>query len=248
MEDATMMRRTSLCAALLATATAAAASDEIPVGPSVYFGVTTNSIFRGVSQTTDQNFYHRGGIDSMTGHGRTTVSTTGVDDQVFAPAVYGGFNYLYSSGLYAGVEATSVDIPGFDAFARVDGSAGYRHNFDSGWRLNVGAIAYAYPGESGSNFWEVYAGTGYGPASVQVWHDPANHNTYYQGQLHYDIGSGVQFYLTAGHYSLDLGPDYNDFGARLSKSFGGLTVGGGVADTTLDSPIPYLWLQYRLPL
>jgi len=244
-----MLRRTSLFAVLSVVTATAMAGEEIPEGPSVYVGVTTNSIFRGVSQTTDQTFYHRGGMSSMTGHSRMTTSTaTTTDDKIFAPAVYGGFDYLHSSGLYASVDATSVDIPGFDAFARVDGSAGYLHTFDSGWHLDIGAIAYTYPGESGSNFWEVHAGTGYGPVSVHVWHDPANHNTYYQGQLHYDIGSGVQLYLTAGHYSLDLGPSYNDFGVRLSKSFDALTIGGGVADTTLDDPIPYLWAQYRFKL
>jgi len=46
-------------------------------------------------------------------------------------------------------------IPGFDAFARVDSSAGYFHHFDSGWRIDAGAVVYVYPGESGSSFWEV---------------------------------------------------------------------------------------------
>lgn len=244
-----MLRQTSLCTALFVMTTAVAMGEDIPEGPSLYVGVTTNGIFRGVSQTTDQTFYHRDGMSSMTGRSRmTTTTSTSTDNDVFAPAVYGGFDYLHSSGLYGSVDATSVNIPGFDAFARVDGSAGYLHTFNSGWSLDVGAIAYAYPGESGSNFWEVHAGTGYGPVSVHVWHDPANHNTYYQGQLHYDIGSGVQLYLTAGHYSLDLGPSYSDFGLRLSKSFDALMIGGGIADTTLDDPIPYLWMQYRFKL
>jgi len=244
-----MLRQTSLCTALFVMTTAVAMGEDIPEGPSLYVGVTTNGIFRGVSQTTDQTFYHRDGMSSMTGRSRmTTTTSTSTDNDVFAPAVYGGFDYLHSSGLYGSVDATSVNIPGVDAFARVDGSAGYLHTFNSGWSLDVGAIAYAYPGESGSNFWEVHAGTGYGPVSVHVWHDPANHNTYYQGQLHYDIGSGVQLYLTAGHYSLDLGPSYSDFGLRLSKSFDALMIGGGIADTTLDDPIPYLWMQYRFKL
>lgn len=248
MKKGIMLRRTGLCAVLIAVASAAVAGEGIPEGPSIYIGVTTNSIFRGVSQTTDQTFYHRDGLSSMTGHGRVSTPTGTVDNEVFAPAVHGGFDYRDSSGLYAGVDATRVDIPGFDAFARVDGSAGYQHQFDSGWRLNAGGVVYTYPGEADSNFWEVYLGTGYGPAMFQLWHDPANHNTYYQGQLHYDIGSGLQLYLTAGHYSLDLGPDYSDFGVRLGKTFEALTVGGGIADTTLDSPIPYLWMQYRFAL
>ena len=230
-------------------AAGAVVADEVPEGASVYVGVTTNGLFRGVSQTTDQTFYHRDGMSGMTGGKHSTVTTTTTtDDDMFAPAVYGGFDYRHSSGLYASVDATSVDIPGFDAFARVDSSAGYLHQFDSGWRIDGGAVVYAYPGESGSNFWEVYAGAGYGPVSGKIWHDPVNDNTYLQGQLNFDIGSAVQLYLTAGHYSLDVGPDYDDFGVRLDKAFGGLTVGAGVADTSLDSAIAYLYLSYRFPL
>jgi len=229
-------------------AAGAVAADEIPEGASVYVGVTTNGLFRGVSQTTDQDFYHRDGMNSMTGGRHATVPTTAIDDDMFAPAVYGGFDYRHASGLYAGVDVTSIDIPGFDGFARVDGSAGYLHQFDSGWRIDGGAVVYVYPGESGSSFWEVYAGAGFGPVSGKFWHDPVNNNTYYQGQWNFDMGSGVQLYLTAGHYSLDAGPDYNDFGARLEKAFGGLRVGGGVSDTSLDSAIAYLYLSYRFPL
>jgi len=224
-------------------------ADEVPEGASVYVGVTTNALFRGVSQTTDQNFYHRDGMSGMTGNKHSTATTTtATDDEMFAPAVYGGFDYLHSSGLYAGVDAISIDIPGFDAFARVDGFAGYLHRFDSGWRLDGGAVVYAYPGESGSNFWEVYVGAGFGPVSGKIWHDPANDNTYIQGRLNFDIGSDVQLNLTAGHYSLDVGPDYEDYGVWLSKDFGGLTVGGGLSDTSIDSVIAYMYLSYRFPL
>ena len=224
----------------------AVAADVVPEGPSAYIGVTTNNLFRGVSQTTDQEFYDRGGLSGMTGNKHSTTTTT--DDDMFAPALYGGFDYLHSNGLYAGVYATSIDIPEFDAFARVDGFAGYLHRFDSGWRIDGGAVVYVYPGESGSSFWEVYAGAGFGPVSGKVWHDPVNDNTYIQGRLNFDMGSDLQLNLTAGHYSLDTGPDYEDYGAWLSKDFGGLTVGGGVSDTSIDSAIIYMYLSYRFLL
>ena len=225
----------------------AVAADVVPEGPSAYVGVTTNNLFRGVSQTTDQEFYDRGGMSGMTGNKHSTTTTT-TDDDMFAPALYGGFDYLHVSGLYAGVYATSIDIPDFDAFARVDGFAGYFHRFDSGWRIDGGAVVYVYPGESGSSFWEVYAGAGFGPVSGKVWHDPVNDNTYIQGRLNFDMGSDLQLNLTAGHYSLDTGPDYEDYGAWLSKDFGGLTVGGGVSDTSIDSAIIYMYLSYRFLL
>jgi uncharacterized protein (TIGR02001 family) len=231
-------------------AAAAVVADEVPEGASVYIGATTNGLFRGVSQTTDQTFYHQGGMGGMTGKGGmgSTSTTTSTDSDMFAPAVYGGFDYLHRSGFYGSIDATTVDIPDFDAFARAEASGGYLHHFDSGWRLDGGVIGYTYLGESGSNFWEVYAGAGYGPVSGKIWHDPDNNNVYYMGQLHFDIGSGVQLYLSAGHYSLDVGPDYDDFGAWLSRAFGPLTVGGGISDTSIDSAIVYLYASYRIPL
>jgi uncharacterized protein (TIGR02001 family) len=240
-----LMQRWSM-AVIGLLAAGAAVADVVPEGASVYIGVTTNSLFRGVSQTSDQDFYHSGGMGGMTGNMHTT--TTSADNDMFAPALYGGFDYLHSSGLYASVYATTIDIPGFDAFARVDSSAGYFHRFDSGWRIDGGAVVYVYPGESGSSFWEVYAGAGYGPVSGKFWHDPVNNNTYIQGRLNFDIGSDVQLNLTVGHYSLDVGPDYDDYGVWFSKAFGGLTVGGGLADTSLDALIAYMYLSYRIPL
>jgi uncharacterized protein (TIGR02001 family) len=228
-------------------ATGAVVAEVVPEGSSVYFGATTNGLFRGVSQTTDQDFYHEGGMSGMTG-GKHTVTTTSTDDDMLAPALYGGYDYLHSSGLYAGVYATTINIPDFDAFARVDGSAGYFQSFDSGWRIDAGAVVYVYPGESGSSFWEVYAGAGFGPVSGKFWYDPVNDNTYIQGKLNFDIGSEVQLNLTAGHYSMDAGPDYEDYGLWVSKDFSGLTVGGGVSDTSLDAAILYLYLTYRIPL
>ena len=246
----TGLRRAAFAGAFLAAAsTGAVVADEVPEGASVYVGVTTNSLFRGVSQTTDQDFYHRDGMSAMTGNKHSTATTTtATDDEMFAPALYGGIDYLHGSGLYASVYATSIDIPGFDAFARVDGSAGYLHRFDSGWRIDGGAVVYAYPGETGSNFWEVYAGAGFGPVSGKIWYDPVNDNSYIQGRLNFDMGSDLQLNLTAGHYSLDTGPDYEDYGVWISKAFGSLTVGGGVADTSLDSAIIYMYLSYRFPL
>ena len=234
-------RRTFFAGALLAAASAAAVAD-VPEGTSVHVGITTNPVFRGVSQASDHDFYHMGGKTGM-----ATTPTAAADD-VIAPALFGGVDYQHASGFYAGAAATTVDIPGADALLRVDGFGGYRQQLQSGLRWDAGAIVYTYPGEGDFNFWEVYAGLGYGPVGGKVWYDPVNHDTYYQATFDFNVGSGLDLSLYAGHYALDTGPDYTDYGVRISKAFGGLRVGAGLVDTDIDSAIVYAWLLYRFPL
>lgn len=235
------LRRTVVAGAFLAAAATGAVA-EASEGPSAHVGITTNPVFRGVSQTSNHDFYHRGGKTGM------ATSSSTADKDVFAPALFGGVDYQHASGFYAGAAATTVDIPGADAPLRVDGFGGYRQQFQSGLRWDAGAIVYTYPGEGDFNFWEVYTGLGYGPAGGKVWHDPVNHDTYYQATLDFDVGSGVDLSLHAGHYALDTGPDYSDFGVRVSKAFGGLRVGAGLVDTDIDNAIVYAWLLYRFPI
>jgi uncharacterized protein (TIGR02001 family) len=235
------LRTALVFAGAFLAATSAVASADVPAGTSVHIGITTNALFRGVSQTSDSDFYHMGGKTGM------ATSTTTADDDVFATALYGGVDYQHASGFYAGAAATTVDIPGADAVLRVDGFGGYRQQLQSGLRWDAGAIVYTFPGEGDFNFWEVYAGLGYGPVGGKVWYDPVNHDTYYQATFDFDVGSGLDLSLYAGHYALDTGPDYTDFGVRISKAFGGLRVGAGLADTDIDNAIPYLYVTYRLP-
>jgi hypothetical protein len=238
-----------LLSVLMLTPLAAAAAEELPEGASAYLGVTTNYVNRGVSVTSDHEFYHR--TSTMTpdgGMGRMHATTATTDDEVFAPALYGGFDYLHTSGFYVGASATSVDIPGSDAALWVDASAGYRATFGGGWRWDAGVVFNAFPGEPGFNYGELYAALGYGPWSGQVWHDPANRDTYARATRTFDLGSGFDLDLYAGHYAFEDGPDYDDFGVRLSKAFGAWRAGVAVTDTSLDHAIPYAWVVYRFAL
>lgn len=220
-----------------------AGAEELPEGASAYVGVTTNSIFRGVSQTADSEFYHRGGMNGM-----STGTPKASDDRMFAPAVFGGLDYRDASGFYAGLAGTGVNIPQSDAVLRVDGFGGYWHRFASGLALDAGAVAYVFPGQTRDDFWEFYIGLGFGPVSGKVFHDPVNDNTYYAGALNFDIGSGVELELHAGHYARDVGPDYDDYLVGVARSFGGWRLGAAVVDTSIDDAIVYAWVRYRFPL
>jgi uncharacterized protein (TIGR02001 family) len=114
---------TALAAALAAPALSFAA-DAAPTPTHTFtpnVGVVSNYLFRGVSQT------HGGG------------------------AVQGGVDYAHSSGLYAGVWASSItwvkDWLGKGS-TEIDIYGGYKSAFAEGsdWTYDVGMIHYAYPG------------------------------------------------------------------------------------------------------
>ena len=222
-------------------------AEAMPEGASAYVGVTTNYVYRGVSYTSDHKFYHR--TSTMTpdgGMGRFHTTSTTRDEEILAPAVYGGFDYLHTSGLYASVALSSIDIPGSDASLLAEGSAGYAWKHGSGWRGDVGAIVHVFPGDSDVNYGEVYAGGGYGPVGAKVWYDPANRDLYVRATVSFDLGSDFELDLFAGHYAFDDGPDYEDYGVRLSRAFGAWRAGIALTDTSLDRAIPYAWIAYRV--
>ena len=165
-------------------------------------GIVSDYVFRGVSQT-DNN-----------------------------PAVQGGVDYNHQRGLYAGAWATNVDIPGSDAKARLDLYGGYKMKLSSGLGFDAGLIAYSFVRDTHRKFWEVFAGVSLGHISGKVFHDPDNNNTYLQGALNYDIGSGIKVSLGAGQSFLSQQKDYTDVILGVSKNFAGLDLGLTFTDSS----------------
>lgn len=115
-------------------------------------GVVSDYLFRGVSQT----------------HGK--------------PAIQGGLDYSHSSGLYAGVFASSITWVK-DAYGKggteIDVYGGYKNTFAGGdWNYDLGVIAYTYPGKGAAipgvnlnpNTKEVYGALGYKWLTVKYSH------------------------------------------------------------------------------
>ncbi len=165
-------------------------------------GVVSDYVFRGISQTDNK------------------------------PAVQGGADYRHDSGLYAGAWATTVNPRGSDAKARLDLYGGYKIKLNSGLGLDLGIITYSFLGATHENFWEMYAGASLGPASVKVFHAPDDNNTYVQGMLNYDVGSGVKVGFGLGQYFLSQQKDYTDALIGVSKNFAGVDLGLTWTDST----------------
>ena len=152
------MRYTMISLAALAAvagASPAIAQDQTDPPPAVTIsgsvGVVSDYKFRGISQT-DGNF-----------------------------AVQGGITVAHASGFYVSVWGSSIDdyvtVHG-TAHQELDLIAGYKHAFDGGVTVDVGALYYVYPGtrpgftgdRSSSDFLEPYASVSYaiGPATAKI--------------------------------------------------------------------------------
>lgn len=207
---------TSLAAAgLLATAGAAA-----DITGNV--GLTTDYVFRGLSQTNEH------------------------------PAIQGGLDYAHASGAYAGVWASNVDFEdGDEANIEVDLYAGMTGKVgDLGWKF--GGLYYNYPGVSDSSslkydYWEVGPTLTYpvGPAtaSLLVLWSPNFFNETGKG-LYSEIGLSApvgSFTLggTFGHQDISRNvkfgaPDYNNWSLYASTTLAGIGLKLAYTDTDLS--------------
>lgn len=126
------------CAPLL-LAVALLAPCTVQAGTSGNLSLTSDYVFRGVSQTNE------------------------------GPALQGGLEYAHESGFYAGAWGSNIswlsDIPGDDISSslEVDGYAGFRRKAGEHITWDVGVLQYWYPGDYPDGFnsadtTEVYAG------------------------------------------------------------------------------------------
>ena len=177
-----MMRFSTLAPAalLLAVATPAIAQDDTAPPPAV-------TVTGGVTAVTDYRF--RG------------LTQTNKD-----PAIQGTVNVNSSSGLYAGVWASSIDggpdgsTPLLTNYggAEVDLYAGFTKTLSSGLGFDIGLLYYYYPDAKGinSDFFEPYASINYtiGPINAKV---GANYAWSGQSGLDFTAGDDDSLYLAA---------------------------------------------------
>ena len=224
----------SLALAGLVTVPSLAAAADSPHSFSGNVSLTSNYVFRGISQT-------------------------GGD-----PAIQGGLDYSHSSGFYLGTWASNVgwieDFQGYDSGnLELDLYGGYRGSFDkAGISYDLGAIKYMYPGKRAgavdADTSEIYASVGWKWFTVKY--------SYYlsdgvfgirdvvkkaDGSDYWDISASLpigETGLTAGAhwgtFSFDNVPDadYDDWKVSLTYDMGkisnvmsGVTVGVAYTDT-----------------
>lgn len=226
-------------AGALASPLFAVAAEPTPVHSFSYnVGVTSNYLFRGVSQT----------------HGK--------------PAVQGGVDYAHSSGLYAGVWASNVTwVKQFQGSGstEIDFYGGFKNAIADDWTYDIGLIRYQYPGHgdktallTNPNTTEVYGAVGwkwltlkYSQAASQnfIGNIATNgtSNTRGSGYLElnaaYDLGDGWGISGHIGHQKVKnvnaipgvlTDADYTDWNIGVTKDVGYGVVGLLYSDTNTD--------------
>ncbi|AWL13194.1 hypothetical protein HMF8227_02743 [Saliniradius amylolyticus] len=171
----TSLIATSLSAILVAPAALAEVSAN--------FGVTSNYLWRGVTQSADN------------------------------PSVSGGLDYSNDSGFYAGTWIGSVDFGGEFEGAESDFYLGYAGELDNGFGYDVGYTYYAYTDLDDSNFGELYFNGSFNAFSFGLAYTPnsdlPDDSPFGQGDLYYHVGYGVDLAddyglgLTYGYYAFD---------------------------------------------
>ena len=195
---------------------------------SMNIGVTSNYVWRGVTQTDDK------------------------------AAISGGLDWSGDTGLYAGTWASNVDFGKDDQGNNItpyelDLYGGYAGEVgDFGY--DVGLLYYTYDSDANANFLELGVSGSWKFLSAGVnytLNGDANENTdpfvegdlYYYGALSFDLPEDFNISLTAGSYNFENDGvngeeyDYSHYQADLTKSagdFGDVTLSLSDTDITND--------------
>ncbi len=199
------MKKTLLTMTILGSLLVAA---QAQAGASANVGVTSNYMFRGITQTDDK------------------------------PAVQGGLDYSHDSGLYAGTWVSNIDFtPEANAAegsgAEIDVYGGIKRELKGGLSYDMGVIDYTYPSkktaESGAgDITEVYTKLGLKGAGFEVYYPVAaeldgvkdsyfDYGLGYSGETH-GIGYGVKA-NRMDYKKSSGGADYNHYQISATKSF-----------------------------
>ncbi|MHB1052204.1 MAG: TorF family putative porin [Thiobacillus sp.] len=221
---------------LVGAPTLVVAAEESPHSLSANVGMTSNYVFRGISQT-------------------------GGD-----PAIQGGLDYSHSSGFYLGTWGSNVgwieDYQGYDSGnVEIDVYGGFRGGIGkTDLTYDLGAIQYLYPGKKAgavdADTTELYAALGWKWFTVKYSHyvsDEVFGFANADGSDYLDISASApigETGLTAGahwgtfNFKNNGAQDYTDWKVSLAYDMGklsnvtsGVTVGVMYTDTDADKSV-----------
>ncbi|GLX87418.1 hypothetical protein tloyanaT_36710 [Thalassotalea loyana] len=198
-------------------------------GLSANVGLTSNYLWRGVSQTDD------------------------------GAAISGGIDYASDSGFYVGTWASNVDFGDdasyeLDFYAGFGGEFGDGIGYDVGYIYYAYPDSAEVDSSNEYDFGEIYGSLSYGAFSVtanyglhaqdagEVFEDAL----YISADAAFEVAEGLELGLHIGNYSFDLdgAEDYTDYGISLSKA--GFTL--AVSDTDLDNDDMKVVISYSIDI
>jgi len=196
-----------------------AADEEATPNWTWNLAVTTDYVFRGVTQTDYQ------------------------------PALQAGMDYSFGdSGWYVGAWASNVDFADDDGpDLEFDTYVGWNHDFSDSMNLDLSLVHYAYMGERddygsidytevlGALTWNemITLNVGYAPDYANLDYT----STWVNLAGAWDIGNDFSVNASVGHsqFSDDNG-SYNDWNVGVSKQFGPVNAALNYYDTDVDGP------------
>lgn len=193
---------------------ALAQEEEAPASPlSGTFAVTSDYLFRGISQTNE------------------------------GPAFQAGLTYKLPHGLYIGTWGSNVNYTTSDPNWEVDGFVGYNADLGSRWNVDVMVNRYQYLGARDSDYAELITKTTFLKTyslTLAYTNDLYGSRTdgyYYALDANWALPHNFTLGAHAGHsiYTSALRKvdhDYNDFGVNIGRTFGPLGLSVGYYDTS----------------
>ena len=167
-------------------------------------GVTSNYVFRGVTQTDDD------------------------------PAVQGGVDFVHETGIYAGAWASNVESGSGDNGFETDLYVGYNFKLNEDVTFDVGYITYQYSSTNIPDADEVFFGASFKDFSATYYRGDADNNVDYSYvDLKYSYVLPQEFTLHL-HYGLlnSDGEDAEDASVGVSKNIMDFDI--GLTITTID--------------
>lgn len=197
-----MMKKQIMMGVVMAGGMVGAAQAELTAN----VGVTSNYVFRGVTQTDD------------------------------GPAVQGGIDFTHESGIYAGAWASNVeDNTGDDGF-EYDLYVGYNFRVNDKVGFDVGYITYQYSGTNAfTETDELFVGVSFMDFSATYYDgDPDVGRDYSYIDLKYTMAlpQDINLHLHYGNLDVSGGSDAEDASIGVSKNIAGFDL--GLTFTTFD--------------
>lgn len=195
----------------------AAAADEAESNFSWNMTLTSDYVFRGVSQTLRE------------------------------PAVQGGIDYSFGdSGFYVGTWGSNIDFGAGGPSLELDTYVGWNHDLSDDWNFDLMLTRYNYFGESagyGSLDYNELIGVVTWNETIAVTvgftNDYVNsgaNSTYFGVTGNWEIGNEISLNAGVGYSTFDGGGDYNDWNIGLSRQFGPVNAAINYFDTDINGP------------
>jgi uncharacterized protein (TIGR02001 family) len=203
-----------------APAAAPAAEEEDAPALTWNLALTTDYVFRGVSQT-DRD-----------------------------PALQGGLDYAFGdTGIYVGAWASNVDFADSEGpDLELDSYIGWSHDLSEDWNVDLSFVHYAYLGESedygSANYNELIGKTTWNEmvtATVAYTDDYTNSGVsswYFNLGGTWDVGNDFSVNAGFGHteFEDDVFENYNDWNIGVSRQFGPVNAALNYYDVDIDGP------------